>query len=215
MNTPERFSRDAQRYLDDEPHGSLDATERANADRLKRAASELAARLSVPGAALDDAVMGEVRRAPGGGRSAWRWFVSPQTVRVRPASLALAAALAGLLLIGERAWRAAESDEVFAPVPAEPVPTVLVRFVLAAPDAQRVSLAGSFNGWQSEGIPLSRDSGGAWEVILPLALGEHRYQFVVDGVRWVPDPASDALVPDGFGGTNSMIVVGAGGGRGT
>lgn len=210
MNRPESFSRDAQRYLDDEPHGILNPTERADADRLMRAGSELAARLAVPAAALDEVVMGEVRRVPGRGRTAWRWFVSPQTIRIRPASLALAAALAGLLLIGERAPRASS------PAPAaEPVPTVLVRFVLAAPDARRVSLAGSFNGWQSEGIPLSRDSSGAWEVILPLAMGEHRYQFVVDGVRWVPDPASDALVPDGFGGTNSMIVVGAGGGRGT
>jgi len=42
----------------------------------------------------------------------------------------------------------------------------------------------------------------------PLPIGEHQYQFVVDGRTWRPDSTAHAQVDDGFGGTNSVIVVG-------
>jgi 1,4-alpha-glucan branching enzyme len=85
--------------------------------------------------------------------------------------------------------------------------TVFVHFSLSAPTAHAVSLAGSFNGWQPAQLQLRRATDGTWEATIPLPVGEHRYQFVVDGQRWVPDPAA-TQADDGFGGTNSVIVVG-------
>jgi hypothetical protein len=32
-----------------------------------------------------------------------------------------------------------------------------------------------------------------------------QYNLLVDGTRWVKDPAADGLRPDGFGGVNSVI----------
>jgi 1,4-alpha-glucan branching enzyme len=87
--------------------------------------------------------------------------------------------------------------------------TVLVRFELVAPDAERVALAGSFNAWNDRATPFVRNAAsGMWTVTLALPPGEHQYLFVVDGNRWIPDPAAHAQVQDEFGQTNSVLVVG-------
>jgi Glycogen recognition site of AMP-activated protein kinase len=135
--------------------------------------------------ALDTRVLAELRRrveAP----TFWR------RLRVRPwmlvPSFAAGAALA-LLLVGST-----------------PTPTpspVTVRFVLYAPDAQHVSLAGTFNQWDPAATPLVR-TGNVWSATLTLPAGQHQYAFVVDGARWVADPGAPA-VDDGFGRRNSVL----------
>ena len=111
---------------------------------------------------------------------------------VLTAALAIAAALAIWLL------------------PARPVaaPSVVtVRFVLVAPDAHAVSLAGTFNQWDAHATPLVRTGAtGVWTATLTLPVGQHQYAFVVDGQRWVPDPAAPA-VDDGFGRRNSVLTL--------
>jgi len=68
----------------------------------------------------------------------------------------------------------------------------LVRLILDAPDARRVAVAGDFNRWDAEATPLVRDERSRrWSVTLALHDGEHRYAFVVDGTRWVPDPRAE------------------------
>jgi hypothetical protein len=206
VNDEQRFSRDAQRYLDGEPHGELTDAERSEADRLLEAAAAYRESLPTLDGAVDDAVLGAVRRRrPARTHSAWRWLVEPREVRLRPIWLPLTAAAAVLLLwMGTRGPLALEQPAVKA-VAAD---TVFVRFELTAPDARNVWLAGSFNDWQGERLPLTAGAGGVWSTTLALPLGEHQYQFVVDGERWIPDPTAHAQVDDGFGGTNSVIVVG-------
>lgn len=206
MSESSKFSPGAQQYLDGHDlAGQVDPRERASADALARAVEAYAARLRVPGPELDAVVMRRVREesiAPTA--SWWSWLVAPHIVRVRPAVLALAAALA--LLIWWRAASSGASEETAAIAPLE---TVLVRFQLAAPDAHQVSVAGSFNGWTAPGIALRRSVvPGLWVVTLPLPVGEHQYLFRVDGTQWMPDPGAHAQVDDGFGRTNSMLVVG-------
>lgn len=176
-------------------------------EELERAARAYARGLPQLPASLDDRVMAAVRsRAvparPRRVRSAWRWLVEPQ--QVRPAwGIALAAAASIAV------WVVARRPEVPAPLPvaAAVTDTIYVRFDLAAPAARNVALAGSFNGWDDRALTLTRGAGGTWTVTVPLPVGEHRYQFVVDGERWVSDPTAHAQVDDGFGGTNSVIVV--------
>jgi 1,4-alpha-glucan branching enzyme len=43
----------------------------------------------------------------------------------------------------------------------------LVRFSLYAPKAEKVNLAGNFNGWSREGNPLSPQGDGVWSVTIP------------------------------------------------
>lgn len=134
--------------------------------------------------------------------SVWSWLIAPHAVSVRPAFAALAAALVAIV------WWSAAGREDATPPPAS-ADTVLVRFELAAPGARAVAVAGTFNGWAAPGISLRPSTvEGLWVITLPLPVGEHRYLFIVDGERWMPDPSAHAQVEDGFGQRNSVIVVG-------
>jgi hypothetical protein len=131
-------------------------------------------------------------------RSVWRGVVTPREVRlrIRPWLLAPALAIAAALILFLR------------PAPtAAPASLVTVRFMLVAPDAHDVSLAGTFNQWDAHATPLVRSGpSGVWTATLTLPAGQHQYAFVVDGVRWVPDPAAPA-VNDGFGRRNSVLTL--------
>jgi hypothetical protein len=71
----------------------------------------------------------------------------------------------------------------------------LVRLMFDAPDARRVAVAGDFNRWNTAVTPLARDERTQrWSVTLALREGDHRYAFVVDGTRWVPDPRAERSV---------------------
>jgi hypothetical protein len=133
-------------------------------------------------------------------RSAWGWFWQPRPVALRPAYGLAAFALAALLLT-----RAPEPQtQVNAPV-AQATPQVLIQFRLDAPDAQQVSLAGDFTGWQPQ-HEMTRSENGAWTIVVPLNPGVHEYAFIIDGEEWVADPLAPA-VEDGFGGQNSKLAV--------
>ncbi len=128
-------------------------------------------------------------------------------MRVRPwvvwsGALAAAAALAILFM------RPAAS-----PAPATQVASrdsVFIRFVLYAPGARRVALAGTFNQWDQSAAPLvPAGTSGVWTTTLALPVGQHQYAFVVDGERWVVDPGAPS-VDDGFGRRNSLVSVARG-----
>jgi hypothetical protein len=162
-------------------------------------------------AALDERVMAAVRERPAPARrDAWRWLVDPRPVRIRPVWVPLALAAALALWLVPRAFTPAPPGAPRAAAAGATAArdTVFVHFEMTAPDARAVAVAGSFNGWRAESLPMRRGEGGVWSVTIPLALGEYHYQFVVDGLRWVSDPTAHALEDDGFGGRNSVIVVG-------
>jgi len=106
------------------------------------------------------------------------------------------------LLVGLTGARARLSHPGRVPSPA------LHHFTLLAPTAKSVSLAGSFNGWLPE--PLSRSPDGVWTLERILPVGVHTYVYLVDGEALVP-PEATRTEPDGFGGTNGVLVVGAAG----
>jgi glycosidase len=85
---------------------------------------------------------------------------------------------------------------------------VRLRFT-AQPGVQRVNLAGDFNGWNRDRHPMRPGSDGVWEVEVPMDDGVRLYKFVLDGARWIPDPANAERVPDGQGGFNSVLRLGA------
>lgn len=124
------------------------------------------------------------------------WLSTPREVRlvVRPWMAGALAAAAALVLLLARPQEPSGGDGV------------AVRFVLHAPEARTVSLAGTFNQWDSGATPLVRSDGGMWSATLVLPAGEHEYAFVVDGARWVPDPAAPG-VDDGFGRRNSVLTL--------
>jgi len=74
------------------------------------------------------------------------------------------------------------------------------------PNAREVSVAGTFNDWQSGAAPMIRKRGGRWWTELLLQPGLYEYRFVVDG-QWQDDPMAARFVANPFGGLNSVVEV--------
>lgn len=79
---------------------------------------------------------------------------------------------------------------------------VSVEFKL--PPAERVSIAGEWNGWEPE--PLAAAGPGRWRVRLRLAPGVYRFSLVDGDGRWFV-PSGIPSMPDDFGGTAGLLVV--------
>lgn len=69
-------------------------------------------------------------------------------------------------------------------------------------DADTVSVAGSFNGWNRKANLMSRTDSG-WVATLDLTPGEYAYKLVVDGT-FILDPANPLTAQDGQN-TNSVL----------
>ena len=70
----------------------------------------------------------------------------------------------------------------------------LVRLMFDHPSAREVAVVGDFNGWRPGATPLVRDGlTRRFTATLALRDGAHRYAFVVDGTRWVPDPSAERV----------------------
>jgi Glycogen recognition site of AMP-activated protein kinase len=75
----------------------------------------------------------------------------------------------------------------------------LVRLIFDDSTARAVAAVGDFNGWRADATPLQRVGGGTthrWSATVALKDGAYRYAFVVDGTRWVPDPAAAPVRAD-------------------
>jgi hypothetical protein len=70
-------------------------------------------------------------------------------------------------------------------------------------DASRVMLAGSFNNWDPEVLPM-RKTGSGWMTDVKLKPGKYWYKFIIDG-RWVIDYDNELQENDGLGNTNSVF----------
>ncbi|MES2180337.1 MAG: glycogen-binding domain-containing protein [Gemmatimonadota bacterium] len=78
------------------------------------------------------------------------------------------------------------------------------RLLISAPAAQRVEVAGDWNGWTP--TPATRNPEGIWYADVALPKGEYRYAFKIDGQRWrVPEGATS--IDDGFGGKSALVSV--------
>ncbi|MCD4817533.1 MAG: alpha-glucosidase C-terminal domain-containing protein [Candidatus Cloacimonetes bacterium] len=74
--------------------------------------------------------------------------------------------------------------------------------------ATKVSLAGDFNNWDAE-ADLMTKKGDTWSIKKKLDSGKYGYKFVVNGTDWKIDPENSNKAEDGFGGENSIIIVGS------
>ena len=89
--------------------------------------------------------------------------------------------------------------------PEAPIKTK-VTFKLEAPQAEQVSVAGTFNEWNSRATILERDENGAWMCTLVIDPGEYEYRFFVDG-QWCDDLSNMLRRPNGFGTENCVLIV--------
>ncbi len=85
-----------------------------------------------------------------------------------------------------------------------------VNVKIEAPGAGHVSVAGTFNDWDTSSCPLKELKGGksqgVWKRVLYLKPGEYEYRFVVDGA-WQDDPNAPERRMNEFGTQNDVMRV--------
>ncbi|MFC1799924.1 BamA/TamA family outer membrane protein [Candidatus Eisenbacteria bacterium] len=80
-------------------------------------------------------------------------------------------------------------------------------FSLHRPEADEITLIGSWDNWDPDGTYMERDSEGTFKAMVPLSAGLHTYKFCVDG-RCIPDPDEpDKVVWDRHGDKVTSVVV--------
>jgi len=79
-------------------------------------------------------------------------------------------------------------------------------FKIKAPNAKKVNLAGDFNGWNPNSLPM-RKEGEYWSFSVYLTNGKHRYKFIVDG-EWIKDPENKLWEQNEFETGNSVVWIG-------
>jgi hypothetical protein len=82
-----------------------------------------------------------------------------------------------------------------------------IPFAIEAPSAASISLVGDFNDWDPSVTPLERRRDGRWMVRLKLHPGRYRYSYLVDGTRWMADPAHPAPPDRDFDAPTSLVTV--------
>src|SRR2546428_11954666 len=134
-------------------------------------------------ATLDARVMATVRRhAASPVRRAWRRLTAPRDVelrlRVRPWTVwagALAAAAVVVLLVNRAAAPSSPPRGPGTQARVGSHDSVYVRFVLYAPGARRVAVAGTFNQWDQNAALLEpAGTNGLWTTTLAGAGGAHQ-----------------------------------------
>lgn len=70
-------------------------------------------------------------------------------------------------------------------------------------DAEAIYLAGSFNGWSTSLLLMTKTDTG-WMASVKLKPGKYSYKYVVDGT-WTPDPYNHQREDDTYGGENSVV----------
>jgi 1,4-alpha-glucan branching enzyme len=86
------------------------------------------------------------------------------------------------------------------------IPATKIQFAFPAPEAQKVSLGGSFNNWNNLADPMEKDKKGIWKVTVNLKPGRYEYRFIVDE-KWENDPSCAGCVPNDFGSLNCVKIV--------
>lgn len=82
-------------------------------------------------------------------------------------------------------------------------------FFHTADGAKRVTVAGTFNGWNANASEMTPTGGGVFQTTMRVPTGMHEYKFVVDG-QWISGanvPLEIAASPDHSGHTGTRLLL--------
>ncbi len=87
--------------------------------------------------------------------------------------------------------------------------TCKVKFELPAVVTARTAfLYGDFTNWDAAPKRMRRNSGEGFSVTISLLSGHYyRFHYILDGSRWMNDPAADVTIPNVFGLEESIVKV--------
>lgn len=82
-----------------------------------------------------------------------------------------------------------------------------VKFTLKPENAESVAIAGLNGNWETL-ISMSKKKDGSFsaEISLPKE-SQHEFKYVVNESEWINEPDADTQQPDGFGSSNSVIIL--------
>jgi 1,4-alpha-glucan branching enzyme len=86
------------------------------------------------------------------------------------------------------------------------LPTGEIEFRFFRRDVSAVSIAGTFNQWRNDAVPMESTGDGWWHARLQLADGIHQFRYQADG-EWFTDFAAHGVEHSKWG-MNSLIVLG-------
>lgn len=204
---------DIHRHLDGEiPVDALAEEDREIVDEWDRMVASFRQAAPSGGAPawLEQRVMAEIAAVPerGGFRRALAWLVSPAPMRISPLAAGLVVAGFVLALV---LGPAATPPDVGPVAGGTGVEVVYVQFLLEAPAATSVAVAGDFTDWQPSFMLDDPDGDGVWAGRVPVRPGVHAYMFLVNETEWTTDPNAGRYQDDGFGNRNAVLAVGTSG----
>ncbi len=104
-------------------------------------------------------------------------------------------------------------------VPADVLPAALAKlcgsratgngvlFIQPGDAGDRITIPGSWNGWDPEATVMKRNAElGVWQALVKLPPGRHAYRIVVDG-RWSTDPHNPRTETNPLGEANNVVEV--------
>jgi 1,4-alpha-glucan branching enzyme len=78
----------------------------------------------------------------------------------------------------------------------------------AAINAERVTIAGDFNNWDTETAQLKKSRNGDFSVTLELEKDrEYRFRYLVNNTIWENDWHADKYLPNPYGADDSVVIV--------
>jgi 1,4-alpha-glucan branching enzyme len=80
-----------------------------------------------------------------------------------------------------------------------------VQFTFYRPGAQRIFVAGDFNGWKADDVLMVPGGDGNWKARVRLPAGEYRFRYCADG-EWFADYAACGVEPGRFG-MDSLVSI--------
>lgn len=74
------------------------------------------------------------------------------------------------------------------------------------PESQ-VFIAGEFNNWDINSLPMKKENNGEFTASVDLEKGkEFQFKYIVDGREWINETGADRFITNEFNGENSVVV---------
>lgn len=87
-------------------------------------------------------------------------------------------------------------------------PECKVTFSIQAKEAKTVEVAGAFNNWESQNMPLKKLKNGTFKGSLNLQTNKnYEFKYVVDGNSWINDESADKYVWNDFAASENSLLV--------
>ena len=81
-----------------------------------------------------------------------------------------------------------------------------IELTFYAPQANKIFLAGTFNDWSTNTLPMKKGKDGVWRVKVKMSPGRYEYKYFVDGA-WSQELSGSDVVTNPFGTQNCVIGI--------